>query len=314
MPLKRWARHNRRRTFMDVTKAFISFCRADRVLAQRLQRDLATAGCASWQFDISAVPGTDAWDAILERIEQSEFFLVLLSEGTTQSRGVMEEISHAHYCSLNNPSRMPRIIPLVLQDGVTVPRKIVRSVRLSFRENTYNADLAVLLHTLGIEASPFQTATALEVTSTRAYEFEVDREAARYATSLINNNQEIAGSFQKLTARAKEVGSSLYVLPAQVITQSEEVSRYYTSPGCPSTGPAVSLQYTFWVFFGLMEKHTKGYVVSDHVVMQIDASQDRRFEDIGDERVLRSDSLRLRFEGFQTITATSLPSDVRVAQ
>jgi hypothetical protein len=299
---------------MNPPRAFISFCSADRVLAQRLQKDVATAGCASWQFDISAVPGTDAWEVILERIEQSEFFLVLLSKAAARSRGVMEEISHAHYCSLNSPSRMPRIIPLLLHDGVTVPRKIVRLVRLPFRENAYDADFPLLLRSLGIEASPFQTATALEVTSTRAYEFEADREAARYATSLINNNQEIAASFQKLTARAREVGSSFYVLPTQVITQSEEVSRYYTSPGCPSTGPAVSLRYTFWVFFGLMEKHTKGYVVSDHVVMQIDSSQDRRFEDVGDERMLQSDSLRLRFEGFQTITATSLPSDVRVAQ
>ncbi len=297
-------------TSMDAIKAFISFCSTDRLLAQRLQRDLATAGCSSWQFDISAVPGTDAWDAILERIEQSEFFLVLLSEAAFRSRSVNEEISHAHYCSLNSPSRMPRIIPLVLQDGVTVPRKIVRAVRLSFRDHTYDADLGVLLHTLGIEPSPFQTSTALEVTSKRAYEFEAEREAARYATSLINNNQEIAGSFQKLAVHAREVGLNFYVSPAQVITQSEEVVRYYTSPGCPSTGPAVSLRYTFWVFFGIIDKHTKGYVVSDHIVMQIDGSQDRRFEDIGDERVLRNDSLRLRFEGFKSITA----SDVSIAQ
>ncbi len=222
-------------TSMDAIKAFISFCSTDRLLAQRLQRDLATAGCSSWQFDISAVPGTDAWDAILERIEQSEFFLVLLSEAAFRSRSVNEEISHAHYCSLNSPSRMPRIIPLVLQDGVTVPR---------------------------------------------------------------------------LAVHAREVGLNFYVSPAQVITQSEEVVRYYTSPGCPSTGPAVSLRYTFWVFFGIIDKHTKGYVVSDHIVMQIDGSQDRRFEDIGDERVLRNDSLRLRFEGFKSITA----SDVSIAQ
>jgi len=293
---------------MKPPRAFISFCSADRVLAQRLQRDLATTGCDSWQFDISAVPGSDAWDAILERIEQSEFFLVLLSEGSTQSRGVAEEISHAHYCSLNSPSRMPRIIPLILQDDVTVPRKIVRLVRLPFRENTYDADLALLLRTLGMEASPFQTATALEVNASRAYEFEADREAARYATSLINNNQEIAASFQKLVASKREWGSNFGVLPAKVVTKSEEVSRYYTSPGYASSGPAVSLQYTFWVFFGLMDKHTKGYFVPDRVVIQIDAAQDRRFEDIGDERVLLSDSLRLRFDGFQTVTVTSLPS------
>ena len=59
-----------------------------------------------------------------------------------------------------------------------------------------------------------------------------------------------------------------------------------------------------------MDKHTKGYVASDHVVMQVDAPQDRRFEDTGDERILRSDELRFKFEGFQTITATPLPLDV----
>jgi hypothetical protein len=118
--------------------------------------DLEKAGCATWQFDISAVPGTDAWESILERIEQSEFFLVLLSEAATQSSGVKAEITYAHYCSLNDASGasgVPQIIPLVLQDGITVPRKIVQLVRLPFRENSYDADLALLVRTLGIEAS-----------------------------------------------------------------------------------------------------------------------------------------------------------------
>jgi hypothetical protein len=285
---------------MERIKAFISFCGADRELAQRLQRDLATAGCASWQFDISAIPGTDAWEAILERIEQSDFFLVLLSEAASQSRGVTEEISHAHYCSLNSPSGVPRIIPLLLQGGVTVPRKIVRAVRLQFRGDTYDNDFALLLRSLGIEPSPFETATGLEASSTRSYEFEAEREAARYASSLIANNADVAASFHKLTAHArKNAGNRFHISPAQVVTESEEVTRYHAS-----TGPGVSLLQTFWVFFGIMEGHTKGYVVSENVVVQIEASQDRRFQDVGDERLLRSDRLRLRFEGFKTLTGT----------
>jgi hypothetical protein len=286
------------------TRAFISFCSADRVLAQRLQRDLEKAGCATWQFDISAVPGTDAWETILERIEQSEFFLVLLSEAATRSPGVKAEISFAHYWSLNSASGTPRIIPLVLQDGVTVPRKIAHLVRLPFHEKTYDADLPLLVRALGIEASPFGDATALEVTSTRAYEFEADTEAARYATSLIKNNEEVAASFRKLAERMGEWGANFRVLPAKVIVKSEEVVRYYTTTEPKVSGPATSLRYNFWVFFGLWDKHTKGYSVSDNIVMQVDASQDLRFEDVGDERILRSNSLRLRFEGFQTITAT----------
>jgi hypothetical protein len=70
-----------------------------------------------------------------------------------------------------------------------------------------------------------------------------------------------------------------------------------------------ALLQTFWVFFGIMEGRTKGYVVSENVVMQIEASQDRRFQDVGDERVLRSDWLRLRFEGFKTLAGTPATLD-----
>jgi hypothetical protein len=286
------------------TRAFISFCSADRGLAQRIQRDFNEAGCITWQFDISAVPGTDAWETILGRIEQSEFFIVLLSEAATRSSGVREEISSAHYYSLNSAFSRPRIIPLVLQDHVTVPRKIARLVRLPFHENTYDADLALLLRAIGIEASPFEAATALEVTSTRAYELEAEREAARYATSLIKNNETVAASFQELGARVEEWGGNFNVLPAKVITKSEEVVRSYTLNESKSaiSSRGTSLHYTFWVFFGIWSKHSKGYFVRGNVVMQLDALQDRQFSD---EYVLQSDSLRLRFEGFQTITATS---------
>lgn len=288
---------------MNGPKAFISFCTADRTLAQRLQRDLGRAGCASWQFDISAVPGTDAWETILERIEQSDFFLVLLSQAAVESRGVSEEISHAHYHSLNNPAGVPRIIPLLLEEDVSVPRKIERLVRLPFHENVYEMDFATLQRSLGIEASPFDAATALEVTSTRSYEFDPEREAARYATSLITNNNDVRAVFEKLSARARGSGGArFHISSPQVISQSEEVSRYHVS-----AGPAVSVLQTFWVIFGLMEGHTKGYVVAENITMQIDASQNRCFEDVGDDRLLRSDSLRLRFEGFQNMTVTPLP-------
>src|SRR5207237_5739143 len=101
---------------------------------------------------------------------------------------------------------------------------------------------------------------------TRSYEFESEREAARYASSLIVNNADVAASFQNLTARArKNAGNRFHISSAQVVTQSEEVTRYHAS-----TGPGVSLLQTFWVFFGIMEGHTKGNVVSESVIMQIE--------------------------------------------
>lgn len=73
-------------------KVFISYASKDRQLADRLRTDLATAGADPWQFDHSAVPGTDAWDVILTRIGQSDYFLVVLSLQAVESDAVREEI------------------------------------------------------------------------------------------------------------------------------------------------------------------------------------------------------------------------------
>jgi hypothetical protein len=235
----------------------------------------------------------------LERIEQSDFFLVLMSTAATKSRGVKEEISHAHYSSLNSASSVPRIIPLILNEGLVVPRKIVRAVRLQFREESYDSDLPLLLRTLGLEASPFEDVRELEVTSTRAYEFDAQREAVRYANSLITRNEEVSAHFRQLTSEARErVGVRFHIAPAQVVTQSEEVTRYVAS-----NSPRVSLLQTFWIFLGVMQGYAQGYSISENIVMQIDSSQDREFSDVGDERVLVSDSLRLQFQGFRHIPA-----------
>jgi hypothetical protein len=73
-------------------KVFISYVSADRELATQLRADLETAGADPWQFDHSAVPGTDAWDVILDRISQSDYFLVLLSPQALESQAVREEM------------------------------------------------------------------------------------------------------------------------------------------------------------------------------------------------------------------------------
>jgi hypothetical protein len=44
------------------SRAFISYCQADAAIATRLHSDLSVRGCTVWQFETSAVPGSDAWD------------------------------------------------------------------------------------------------------------------------------------------------------------------------------------------------------------------------------------------------------------
>ena len=188
----------------------------------------------------------------------------------------------------------------MLSEAVAVPRKIIRTVRLQFREASYASDFALLLRTIGLESSPFDAASDLEVTAAAPYELQAETQVARYAEALIKNNSEIAGTFKKVALDA--LGGSkvnFYVSSPQVLTQSEQVLRF-RSP----IGPAVRLQQQFWVFFGLLEKNTQGYDVARKVVMQVAASQERQFDDVGDERVLRTNSLRLQFEGFQKIAAS----------
>ena len=72
---------------------FISYCGQDQDLAQKLKEDLTRAGCDPWQFDLSATPGTDAWGAILEPIEKSDFLIVILSKAATTSRAVTKRKS-----------------------------------------------------------------------------------------------------------------------------------------------------------------------------------------------------------------------------
>ena len=136
-------------------KVFISYSNQQEALARRIKKDLTKQGCDSWQFDISALPGTDAWTVILGRIKESDFFLVLLSKDSIRSQPVLEEISHAHYCSLNNRKKLPQIIPIILTRNIVIPAQIVRLVRLPFSKDRYTDGLARLMRAMGLEPGKY---------------------------------------------------------------------------------------------------------------------------------------------------------------
>ena len=212
-------------------KTFISYCAQDKELAQRLKVELSRSGCKPWQFDLSAIPGTDAWGTILERIETSDFFVVLLSKAATESRPVKEEISHAHYSSINNPGSRPRIIPLIIEEDVLVPRQIVRAVRLQFGELQFESDFERLLIALGVEDSPFGSATELDVTFSQGREFDTKREAGLYASNLIANNPHVSAIFHKLSANARLAAGGRWRMPSpQEIFWEEETYREHRQP------------------------------------------------------------------------------------
>jgi len=78
-------------------RVFISYSSSDKDFAQKLYRDLSSAGAKPFEFVESSSPGSAAWSQILEWISDSDVFIVLLSSSTPKSRAVKEEMEQANY-------------------------------------------------------------------------------------------------------------------------------------------------------------------------------------------------------------------------
>jgi TIR domain-containing protein len=284
-------------------KAFISYCGEDRAIAQRLKKDLEHAGCDPWQFDLSAVPGTDAWSAILDRIEKSDFLIVVLSKAATTSKAVQEEISHAHYCSINDPDGRPRMVPLIVESGVTPPPQIIRSVRLPFRESHYNDDFGHLLRSLGLEESPFAHATDLDFTFSRERPFDVPQEASAYASNLIHHHPDVTFEFEALKKRIDASSGLRWLRPApQVLILDEHTYR--------SRIPEFHLTTTYLmlVVYLLHSKHTKGYATYGKIAVQISAVDVQEYGNLGEraDLILKKETLRLTYQGFRELASSPI--------
>ena len=113
-----------------MSKVFISYSTADRELAKRLHDDLRDHGATVYQFEESAKPGSDAWDQVLTAIDESDFFVVLLTPEAVKSNAVREEISHAKYRNINHNA--PILIPAKVR-SVETPTALARLTELSFK-------------------------------------------------------------------------------------------------------------------------------------------------------------------------------------
>ena len=88
---------------------FVSYSRADRVLADRLVADLEHAGHSCW-LDTSDIPGGEVWlAAIADGIERAYAFLSLVSTAANSSEWVRVEYLHAK-------KRGKPIVPLLAED------------------------------------------------------------------------------------------------------------------------------------------------------------------------------------------------------
>ena len=91
-----------------MTQVFVSYSRTDKEFVQRLAMDLQQAGLDVW-WDLSDIKGSDVWERKIEEgLRTSQYFIVVLSPASLESRWVRRE-----YLSADNKEL--KIIPLRLK-------------------------------------------------------------------------------------------------------------------------------------------------------------------------------------------------------
>jgi len=97
-----------------MTQVFISYSREDMEFVQRLAMDLHTAGLNVW-WDLSDIQGSDVWERKIEEgLSTSQYFIVVLTPASLESRWVRRE-----YLSADNTGI--KIIPLKLKPYDVTP-------------------------------------------------------------------------------------------------------------------------------------------------------------------------------------------------
>ncbi|MGE5374134.1 MAG: toll/interleukin-1 receptor domain-containing protein, partial [Bacteroidota bacterium] len=91
-----------------MTQLFISYSRKDTAFVRRLAGDLEKTGYSVW-WDITDLRGGDDWVRLIpEAIQNSDFFIVVLSPNSTASEWVRKECTQAI-------SLRKKIIPIMLE-------------------------------------------------------------------------------------------------------------------------------------------------------------------------------------------------------
>ncbi len=97
-----------------MTQVFISYSRSDMEFVQRLALDLQRAGLDVW-WDLSDIQGSDVWEKKIEEgLRSSQYFVVVLTPASLESRWVRREYLSADNSGIN-------IIPLKLKTYDDVP-------------------------------------------------------------------------------------------------------------------------------------------------------------------------------------------------
>ncbi|MBN1762715.1 MAG: toll/interleukin-1 receptor domain-containing protein [Methanomicrobia archaeon] len=110
--------------------AFLSYSHVDKNYATRIAKDLSQNGIDVWFDKWEISPGDSLIQKIFsEGLADSDFFLILLSASSTQSKWVTEELDAA---IVNKITGVIRIIPIIIEScNIPLPLRSLRWVDLS---------------------------------------------------------------------------------------------------------------------------------------------------------------------------------------
>jgi formylglycine-generating enzyme required for sulfatase activity len=126
-----------------MTQVFISYSRKDTEFVERLAAGLQSAGLAVW-YDLSGLEGGTRWGTEIQgAIEQSQFFLVVLSPNSLESKWVQREFLYAE-------SRNLKVIPLQYLP-CTLPMWLLDLQLIDLQGRNYDRNFERLLKALGVQ-------------------------------------------------------------------------------------------------------------------------------------------------------------------
>lgn len=160
-----------------MTQVFVSYSRTDKEFVQRLAMDLQQAGLDVW-WDLSDIQGSDVWERKIEEgLRTSQYFIVVLSPASLESRWVRRE-----YLSADNKAL--KIIPLRLKAYDEAPLTLRDIQPIDAVERRYEDVLSDVLRVLKFQETDLVGTADLKGLEENSYS-ESNRPKASTASTAI---------------------------------------------------------------------------------------------------------------------------------
>ncbi len=133
-----------------MTSVFISHSGADKLLARRVANALTRAGVRAWLDEREIPVGEDIPQAIARGISGTDYFALLLTRQSVDSRWVREELSAALMGQVEAGDR--RVLPLLFEACEIPP--LLKAKRYADFRHDFQTGLSELLAAIGVHSPP----------------------------------------------------------------------------------------------------------------------------------------------------------------